>query len=127
MNCSASPCRQARSQSPVPTLGGSDVAVGVAAGATAINTLAAIRTPAAATVYLFIVPPQGKANTHTAEPRFGGLRNSGTSGAKLRAWNPPSPTTSAMYCLPFTAKVIGLELETSFRRACQSSLPLALS
>src|SRR5512146_995825 len=111
MNCSARPCRQARSQSPVPTLGGKDVAVGVAAGATAITTLAAIRTPAAAaTRYLFIVAPQGKANTQTAEPRFGGLRNSGTSGAKLRAWKPPSPTTSAMYCLPSTAKVIGLEL-----------------
>ena len=46
---------------------------------------------------------QGNANTHTVEPRFGGLRSSGTRGAKLRAWNPPSPTTSARYCFPSTA------------------------
>jgi adenylate cyclase len=45
----------------------------------------------------------GSANTHNVAPRFGGLRNSGTSGAKLRAWKPPSPTTIATYCLPSTA------------------------
>ena len=45
----------------------------------------------------------GSANTQSVAPRFGGLRNSGTSGAKLRAWKPPSPTTIATYCLPSTA------------------------
>jgi hypothetical protein len=30
-------------------------------------------------------PPAQRANTHTVAPRFGGLTNSGTSGAKLRA------------------------------------------
>ena len=45
----------------------------------------------------------GSANTHSVAPRFGGLRSSGTSGAKLRAWKPPSPTTIATYCLPSTA------------------------
>jgi hypothetical protein len=54
-------------------------------------------------VYSWLAYCPGTSNTHTLALRFTGFLISGIIRMNSRAWLPPLPATTAMYCLPLTA------------------------